>query len=225
MSRFLLVATVFALGCTREAADRTIVDHESALAGSVLGLNEKTQQTSGEAMKAEINALDDSILALVLEDFASRRFPLLPQEQGDDLVIVVDTQIAGPSGFLSASQISAELRHSDWTVPPELVEDLAIRNSEAVPLGERRLGERVALEDLSQFQGKRHFEIWQAIREKHPKARAYVVLWLPGYSKDQTQAVVRFSFGPTPHGATATYLLVKENGKWKIKAQDFAFYV
>ena len=56
-------------------------------------------------------------------------------------------------------------------------------------------------------------------------ARAWVQIQLPGYSNSRDRAVLRFNFGPTPHGAAATYFLVKQNGMWKVRWRAFAFYV
>ena len=56
-------------------------------------------------------------------------------------------------------------------------------------------------------------------------ARGYASIYLPGYSSDGARAVLRFWFGPTPHGAAGTYLLEKKNGKWRVVWRDFAHYV
>ncbi|WP_309707278.1 ankyrin repeat domain-containing protein [Armatimonas sp.] len=61
--------------------------------------------------------------------------------------------------------------------------------------------------------------------EKEIAARAYVRLALPGYNPQHTAAVVRFSFGPTPHGASGTYFLRQNQGKWVITWRRFAYYV
>ena len=60
--------------------------------------------------------------------------------------------------------------------------------------------------------------------EKEIAARAYVRLALPGYTPQRTTAVVRFSFGPTPHGASGTYFLTKRQGKWEIAWRHFSYY-
>jgi hypothetical protein len=52
----------------------------------------------------------------------------------------------------------------------------------------------------------------------------YAIAWLPAYSEDAKTALVRVYFGPTPHGATATYLLVRQNGEWTIKWRRTAYY-
>lgn len=181
---------------------------------------------AGRDVRTEAAArLDDEILQLVLEDFASRKVPFIEEGKADGSVIVVNVQTSGRSGFSSESQVSADLMHENWKVPAQLLQDLNRRNDHPVSLRESRLGARVVFEDLSQPENESYLVISAGIRKKHPKATALVYIWLPGYSTDQTKSVVRFSFGPTPHGATATYLLVKADGKWMIKNYKFAYYV
>jgi hypothetical protein len=67
-------------------------------------------------------------------------------------------------------------------------------------------------------------ERWTRVEQTYPDALAAVYLWLPGYSEDKSQAVVRFHFDPTSHGATATYLVVKEGDSWKVKERKLAYY-
>lgn len=55
--------------------------------------------------------------------------------------------------------------------------------------------------------------------------RLYVSAYLPGYDAAHRLAVFRFRFGPSPHGAAGTMLLVKEDGGWRVKWRDFAYYV
>ncbi|AIE86815.1 ankyrin repeat domain-containing protein [Fimbriimonas ginsengisoli] len=57
------------------------------------------------------------------------------------------------------------------------------------------------------------------------KYKGWVQVMLPGYSTDGAQAVLRFWFGPTPHGAAATYFLRKVAGKWTVVWRDLARYV
>jgi hypothetical protein len=46
---------------------------------------------------------------------------------------------------------------------------------------------------------------------------------LPGYSKDGQSAIIRFSFGPTPHGAVGYYLLKKVKGRWEIVDKELLY--
>ena len=44
----------------------------------------------------------------------------------------------------------------------------------------------------------------------------WVQTWLPAYSKDGKVALLRFWFGPSPHGSGGFYLLKKVEGRWAI---------
>lgn len=68
-------------------------------------------------------------------------------------------------------------------------------------------------------------ETYGQFRKEPETIKAWVQPFLPGYSKQRDQAVLRFWFGPTPHGASGTYFLVKRAGKWRVQWRDFAFYV
>ena len=52
----------------------------------------------------------------------------------------------------------------------------------------------------------------------------WVEVFLPGYSEDGKRAVLRFSYGPNPHGAAGTYLLAKTNKTWNVVWRVFAHY-
>lgn len=55
-------------------------------------------------------------------------------------------------------------------------------------------------------------------------AKGWVYVFLPGYSQDGSKAVLRFWFGPTPHGAAGTYLLAKKDGHWTVVWRRFVHY-
>jgi hypothetical protein len=54
--------------------------------------------------------------------------------------------------------------------------------------------------------------------------RGWVEVQLPGYSKDGQTALLRFTFGPTPHGSDGFYLLRKVKGRWEIIAKRLSYY-
>ena len=56
-------------------------------------------------------------------------------------------------------------------------------------------------------------------------AKCLVEFWRPGFSKDGKRCVVRFYFGPTPHGAAGTYLLMFDGTEWKIIDSTISYYV
>jgi hypothetical protein len=60
---------------------------------------------------------------------------------------------------------------------------------------------------------------WQ--REEPNTASGWVQVGLPGYSKSHDHAMLRFRFGPSGHGATGDFFLVKQDGVWRVKWRDF----
>lgn len=67
-------------------------------------------------------------------------------------------------------------------------------------------------------------DFWPLAQEEYPGAVGYVRLRMPGFATDGNTALVRFVFGPTAHGATATYMLVRTEHGWRIVAQGEALY-
>jgi len=63
---------------------------------------------------------------------------------------------------------------------------------------------------------------------KHSKpvtARCLVQFWRPGVSADGKRAIVRFRYGPSPHGAVGTYVLQYTDSGWRICASTISYYV
>jgi hypothetical protein len=48
--------------------------------------------------------------------------------------------------------------------------------------------------------------------------------WQPGYSKDGRLAIVRFDIPWSIHSADATYVLVRQDGGWKVRVRQFVIY-
>ena len=59
----------------------------------------------------------------------------------------------------------------------------------------------------------------------YPKAKAYVYLWLPGYSRNGTSAIVSFFFGPRHHPTQAFYKLKRSGEVWQIEWHKFNYYL
>ncbi|MCE9558469.1 MAG: hypothetical protein K8R88_05920 [Armatimonadetes bacterium] len=167
---------------------------------------------------------DDDVVALVLSAFLSEKSTFDVAQKGDSSVVIVGQNSDGPSFYLSVSQISADLNTPGWSEEKELTASIIARNTKPVSLRDRTLGNRTVIEDLSGIPDGWDYTTIKALQKKHPNADRFVTLWMPGYNKDQTRAIVRFWFGPTPHGATATYLLTKKAGKWTVQKHRFAYY-
>jgi hypothetical protein len=88
----------------------------------------------------------------------------------------------------------------------------------------------IVVDDVSKYQRKDGwgYDFYDQSRsgkkDQKLRIRAYVSAWLPGYSQDGRSAVVRFWFGPSAHGAIATYRLTRKGGHWKIDWHKLAYY-
>lgn len=58
-----------------------------------------------------------------------------------------------------------------------------------------------------------------------PTAYVWIRALLPAYSQDGSEAVVRASLGPSPHGCLVTVLLHLRNGRWEIERFDVLYLV
>lgn len=90
----------------------------------------------------------------------------------------------------------------------------------------------VALEILSTCSPAFRLTSWQQINwapgefsRAHPDARAYTRLWLPGYNKQGSLAIVVFCFGPSFHGSRAIYKLDKTQGIWRVNWHSVVHYM
>ena len=169
---------------------------------------------------------DQLVLELVLRDLA-KRDDLWSFSKGEaGALIIVDHENQGaPFG------LSYELQDRNWPSLAPLAADLKSRNAEvsAIPIPRRSVADcivvdfddiRSELENHPAFQ----YGFWEMVQEKHPDWRFWVMFCLPGYSVDGNTALVRLSFGPSPHGATATYLVKRSGNTWVIEWCEIAYY-
>jgi hypothetical protein len=120
-------------------------------------------------------------------------------------------------------QVQADLHGK--RVPVVLVDGLVARSKRTARTNLdafRPTGERVVVSDLdkvpSTLTGLR-------VEQIDPDAFAHAHIWLPAYTDHTRLAIFRFSFGPSSHGATATFVLRKdESGKWSIETCSLAYY-
>jgi hypothetical protein len=164
---------------------------------------------------------DQRILEIVLLDLLDFEdfHPFGGSKKKAEIVLGVKT--AGSSGFLDDGQLDGESYDKNpHLIPSEIRSDLQKRNpKEPISLVAFKPESKKIL--VSDLEGLYQFGKFGA---KHPEARGYVETWLPGYSKDGQSAVLRMSFGPTPHGATATYMLAKKDGRWSVVWRDVSYY-
>ena len=152
--------------------------------------------------------------------------------------LVVDRETTW--GSVRAEQV--RLDAPEGNLPQDALADLEARNSgpavagpgtttsgdgpAAAPLdGLRPSTPDVVVTDLSRFEGDEPFGFDEALRKAYPDAQAYARAALPGYTADGRRALVRIHFGPTPHGASGTYLLEKHPAAgWKVTWRKLAYY-
>jgi len=200
----------------------------SAILAEVPGQRtEPTRDRPTEGEKQAVGDDDYQVLEMVLLDLIDfKEFtPLVDDGKKTDIVLsektAGSTGTMGSSGFLSDDQLRGESHDKKpYLIPADIRADLRRRNpKEPVSLrGFKPSRTKILLRDLSGLKRFGEFE------RKHPDARGYVEAWLPGYSKDGQTAVLRAWFGPTSHGATATYMLANKKGRWAIVWRKVAYY-
>ena len=168
---------------------------------------------------------DRAILELVLSDFASQDESWVPKRRAETEVVLVHSETLKTNGMLSDSQAGVELRDKEIDGLPEFLGQVRERNAGAVKLPAFPMEEHglVSL-NLDEAISKRFLRFGK-LKEVHPQAFAFVQLWLPGYDAEGDRALVRFHFGPTSHGATATYFVVKRGEAWAIEWRNFSYYL
>jgi hypothetical protein len=165
---------------------------------------------------------DCIVLGVALSDVAScDDFPC-GHRASPSPVVILHHQSIGES-FYIGYQFDGELKQQNRCVPDDTLTDLRRRNMGLASLSSCMFSARgLIVADLTEIFKSDYTD--EALEWKYPDAIAYVRVWLPGYSEDGRTAVVRFMFGPEPHGATGSYMLVKEGDGWKVKWRFFLYY-
>lgn len=172
--------------------------------------------------KAFIDAEDAAVVQAALRHFAAdQEVQASGSTASGPLVLYSMTCDAG--GMISADQIAGEFKAGE--LPSDALGALVARNRGPVPLDAVKLD--AALVTLRQVPApaNRSDDVL-TFEQEEPGAKAWVRLWLPGFTSDNQHAVLRFAFGPTPHGATATYLLRRQaDGQWVVAWRKLSYYV
>ena len=124
--------------------------------------------------------------------------------------IVVGDQTRG------ATSGCGDVGRKDRLIPAEICTALKKRNWEN-PISLRNFkpsNPKVLVTDVRTAEGIIEFE------GAFPDARCYVEAWLPGNSDDGMTAVLTAEIGPSMHGASATWMLVNNDGLWKVKWRE-----
>ena len=166
---------------------------------------------------AEGDSLEDGVvLKLVAEDFLRR-----PDLRGAGSKLVVWNTTEGLSHYITTGQLSLELKDQP-PVSMELYNNLKARNGRRITL--EPIDSTLVVMADDRHLPKKESAVDEAFEKSFPGAKAYAGFWLPAYSEDRATALVRFGFGPTPHGACGTYFLEKKGGSWKILWSKLSFF-
>src|SRR5258708_13616666 len=144
-------------------------------------------------------------------------------------IIVLNERTPEKTGMIRPEQMEHDIGKGH-TIPGGVQSDLLRRNekpgtydSQLASFAALKFGQRVVVTNVTAISQRDRFS--RAFEQAHPTALAWVEAWLPGYSKDGTQAVVRAWIGPSDHGAVVTAFLEKSGDKWGIKWHYFARFV
>jgi hypothetical protein len=199
------LCSLFTMGCGKAAADFVEADKP--------GSQSLVKQPVEAAAAEEIAAI-----AACLRDFAAQDDSGLRKDRG---TLVVDRVTFRNCDCLSDGCLEDELRLCGWKIPGEVAKDLRRRNETPVSLEGARLGDHIIIDDFKRLESQvqpfwLEFGFARVMEKVHPDTKAYAWLWRPGFSKDRSQCAIRLSWGWTPHGASALYLLANRNGKWSV---------
>ncbi len=159
----------------------------------------------------------NTVLLHVLTDSESN----MTRFSGANATVILHVQTPDKTGMIRPEQIAADVGKGH-SVSADILSDLLHRNEKPgsydswlVSFAGLKFDKRIVLADLIAL-GKND-RTGLAFEHAYPTARAWIEAWLPGYSKDGTQAVARGWIGPSDHGAVFTAFLEKSGDKWLIK--------
>lgn len=169
--------------------------------------------------------------ALMLHLLADPKFEL-NKVSANEATIVLHAYTPEKTGFLQSGQIRGEIDKRE--LPTGAESDMRRRNTpanakansyEAVKASYTNLtfSAPIVVSDLT--------DIWKGrwsdtlFKKAHPQARGWLKAYLPGYSKDGSQAMIRASVGPTEHSAMLTAVLEKSGDKWVVVWHYIAYFL
>lgn len=168
--------------------------------------------------------------ALLLHLRADAKFPMTRVPvKGSTIVLNPRTPVG--TAFLNGNMSPGDL--DNHAIPAELIDELRRRNTpvgtepgshDAVETSYDKLtfADGIIVGDTAA--SERPGPNYRPFQTLFPKARGWVCAFLPGYSKDGSQAVVRGFAGPWAHAATVTALLVKAGNRWSVTWYHVTFY-
>ncbi|MHA3774895.1 hypothetical protein ACXR0O_25530 [Verrucomicrobiota bacterium sgz303538] len=144
----------------------------------------------------------------------------LPGTSATATSLLVNGQYATSKGFIGEGQLGSDVASENWTIPEDARQDMERRTDAKEAIDPSGFPDfiRIGTPD----EKARGFP--SAFSKHHPDVKASITLWPPGFSKDGKRVLVRFLFGPTPHGASAVYLLESKDGLWHVVHYKISYY-
>lgn len=163
-------------------------------------------------LETENSRIDATVYQIVLRDLAGR-----PSEDAyfqGETIWVDPTSCKGDSLFYSWG--------SEISVAQDLQTALKTANQQTIDFDAKELASpKVQIKEIESFH-----DLFYYGKGKGPtEAKSLVQFWRAGFSVDGQRAVVRFYFGPSPHGAAGTYVLQLTKSGWTIVASTLSYYV
>jgi len=122
-------------------------------------------------------------------------------------------------------QLRSDIRKYVSQLPDDAYECLVQRSQRPASLAAWTFsGDTILISDLNATMKKAKYPL-SAFEDTYPQARGWARIRLPGYTRNGATAVVRLTVGPTPHGATATYLLKRQADGWSVIWRVYTPYV
>lgn len=161
-----------------------------------------------------------SPIVAALTHFRSLKDIWIPGSSVSNRVLLVDRRYETSKGFIDAAQLNSDTHQDRWTLPEDARLDMERRTDARERFRTPLLPSFIRILDFEKQPPGNSLEF----SKRHPQAKCYIVLWPPGYTRDRSRAVVRFLFGPTPHGASAVYLLELRDGEWHVVRHSVSYY-
>lgn len=163
----------------------------------------------------------------MLHLLADREFDLTKATKGG--IILLHTRTPEKTGFLTPAQIQSDI--GKHTLPGDAENDLRKQNTSARAKRDSYEGIEafytnctfaagIVVTNLTGMRQERFFDF----EKEYPHARGWVESYLPGYTDDGSQSVVRAMVGPWAHAASLTAVLKKSGTKWVVKWYHIARY-
>lgn len=184
-----------------------------------------------DAISSSPDERDRQVLECLLLHLLTDQSLKLTQAPGNGASIVLHTQTPEGTAFLRWNQIRSD--SGSRPLPSGTLRDLRRRNvpAEAKPeaydavvasYSNLTFAAGIVVADLTELRKRR--PSYHAFEDTYPKARGWLMAYLPGFSKDGSWALVRADIGPSSHGAMLTAVLARREARWIVQWYHIAYY-